>query len=145
MRKSKQLTPKRQDILMQIHFPLARPGLKGRTVARHGGKVAVVQPVNDLVLLTEARPALRVVRAVYVRPERESGALVRRLGVVGFDEAGADEEQVADLDGAAGRGGADVDALSSAAGLELGVAYGMTVVGVCVTLALDMSNFWGGG
>jgi hypothetical protein len=52
-----------------------------------------------------------------VRPESQSGALIVGLGVVGFDEAGADEEQVADLDGAAGGGRADVDALGVTAGL----------------------------
>lgn len=71
-----------------------------------------------------------------MRPECQSSALVRRLGVVGFDEAGADEEQVADLDGAAGGGRADVDALGGAAGLELGVGNGVAVVRVWVLLAL---------
>jgi hypothetical protein len=67
--------------------------------------------------LAHARPAQRIVWAVYVRPESQSGALIVGLGEVGFDEAGADEEQVADLDGAAGGGRADVDALGVTAGL----------------------------
>ena len=56
--------------------------------------------------------------------------------MVGFDEAGADEQQVADLDGAAGGGGADVDSLGGAASLKLGVGYSMAVVGVwrCISM-----------
>lgn len=50
--------------------------------------------------------------------------------MVGFDEARADEEQVADLDGAAGGRRADIDALGGAAGLEIGVGYGVAVIGV---------------
>jgi len=126
---------------MQTPLPLARPRLESRAIPRHGREIAIVQPIDDFVLLTQARPALRVVRAVHVGPETEGGALVVRLRVVGFDEAGADEEQVADLDGAAGRGRADVDALGGAAGEELGVGYCVAVVGVWALLALHVCSW----
>jgi hypothetical protein len=125
---------------MQIPLPLARPRLESRAISRHGRKIAIMQPIDNFVLLAQARPALRIVWAVHVGPETESGALVVRLGVVGFDEAGADEEQVADLDGAAGGGRADVDALGGAAGEELGVGYCVAVVGVWVLLALHVCS-----
>jgi hypothetical protein len=78
-----------------------------------------------------------------VGPEAEGGALVVRLGVVGLDEAGADEEQVADLDGAAGGGRADVDALGGAAGEELGVGYCVAVIGVWVSSAWHVCSWIG--
>jgi hypothetical protein len=115
---------------MQIPLPLARPRFESRAISRHSRKIAIMQPIDNFILLAQARPALRIVWAVYVGPESESGALVVQLGVVGFDEAGADEEQVADLDGAAGGGRADVDALGGAAGEQPGVGYCVAVVGV---------------
>jgi len=130
------LTPKRQNILMQIPLSLTRPRLKSRAIPCHSREIAIVQPINDFVLLAHARPALRIVWAVYVRPETESGALAVRLGVVGFHEARANEEHVADLDGAAGGGRADVEALGGAAGEELGVGYGMAVVWIWIVLVL---------
>lgn len=72
---------------MQILLPLTRPRLKSRTIPRHSCKIAIMQPINHFVLLAQTRPTVRIVRAVHVRPQSESGTLVVGLGIVGFYEA----------------------------------------------------------
>lgn len=122
--------PQRKDVLMQIILLRRRPALEGRGVAAHGAEVAVVQPVLDGFFLLDARP-LRVLGVrVAVATECEFRALFRRACVEVLGPAGADQQDVSDLDVAALRGGPDVDALVFADGDEVGVAY--CVGGCCV-------------
>ena len=72
-----------------------------------------MQPVNDRFFLLHTRPLLF---AAVIMAEADFGVLFGAALVVVLDEAGADEEDVADLDVAASRGGPDVNALRFAAG-----------------------------
>lgn len=114
-----------------MHMPrlLRRPRLEGRRVAAHRREVAVVQPIQNLLFLRDARPALAVV-ARLVRAERRGTALLRRLAVVGFFPAATDEQDVADVDVAALGGGADVETLGFATCRELRVGNGVAIEGI---------------
>jgi hypothetical protein len=105
--------PQCQDILMQMIALRRRPPLKSRRIAPYSRKVAVVQPVNDRFFLLHTRPLLF---AAVIMAEADLGVLFGAALVVVLDEAGADEEDVADLDVAASRRGPDVNALRFATG-----------------------------
>jgi hypothetical protein len=106
---------------VQVVRLLGRPALEAGRVARHGGEVAVVQPVEHGLFLGHAGVALLLLQAVAMLAQGERGAVLGRLGVEAFGPAGADEEEVADLDVAALGCRADVYALGLAAGGEFGV------------------------
>lgn len=98
------------------------PPLERGGIATHRSEVAVVEPVKDGLFLLQAGPALAVGGGIDgVFAQGEGVALLAGFLVVLVDEAGADEDDVADLDVAALGGGPDVDALGFAAGLEVGV------------------------
>ncbi len=114
---------------------MTRPSLKTRRISRHSGKIAIVQPINHLLLLHDAHVPLAVVGSDDMFPQGARRALVRRLGIIRFDVAAADHEDVADGDVAALCARPDVDALVFAAGVELVVrdrVKGVGVVGVVV-------------
>ena len=95
---------------MQIVLLLRRPTLKTRLIPSDRRKPTVMQPVNHRFFLLHTGPGLRVCGIVhgthgYFGPFFGSGF------VVGVYEAGADEENIADLDVATLRLGADIDAL----------------------------------
>lgn len=98
---------------MQMIALRCRPSLKSRRIAPYSRKIAVVQPVNDCFFLLHARPLLFT---AVIMAEADLGVLFGAALVVVLDEAGADEQDVADLDVAASRGGPDVDALRFATG-----------------------------
>jgi hypothetical protein len=63
--------------------------------------------------------------AAAIMAEADLGVLFGAALVVVLDETGADEQDVADLDVAASRGGPDVDALRSATGRKVVVGDGV--------------------
>jgi hypothetical protein len=114
--------PQRQDVLVQVIGLRGGPPLERGGIATHRGEVAVVEPVEDGLFLLQAGPALAVGGGIDgVFAQGKGVALLAGFLVVLVDEAGADEDDVADLDVAALGGGPDVDALSFAAGLEVSV------------------------
>ena len=115
---------------MQVVLLITRPGLETGRVARHGGEIAVVQPVQHLLALFYAAPLLSIVGAEHVWALGGRGAFFRRFGVVGLREACADEEDVADVYVATLGCGADVEFLSTAASGEGGEADARGGVGV---------------
>lgn len=109
---------------------MTRPGLESRCIPRHRSEIAIVQPINNPLLLTEPSIALPIVLTERVFAQRQGLGLLAWQAVVALDEAAADEEDIADFDVAALRRRADVDALVFAAVVELFVAYGVVFVGV---------------
>jgi hypothetical protein len=113
--------PQRQDVLVHVIGLRGGPPLERGGIATYRGEVAVVEPVEDGLFLLQAGPALAVGGGIDgVFAQGEGVALLARFLVVLVDEAGADEDDVANLDAALG-GGPDVDTLGFAAGLEVGV------------------------
>jgi hypothetical protein len=90
-----------------------------------------MEPVDHRVGGGHPGPELLVLGSKAVRAQRGGEALGVAEGVVGVDEAGADEQDVADLDVPALAGGADVDALGFAAGGELVEGDFVARVGIC--------------
>jgi hypothetical protein len=80
-----------------------------------------------------------------VRAQGAGGPLSGRLRVVCRHEAGADEQDVADLDVAALRGGADVQALRFAAGDQLRERDLMALVRVWLMLLASSRLVMGEG
>lgn len=116
--------PEREDVLVQVVRLGGRPALEAGRVPSHGGEVAVVEPVLHGLLLLDPRP--RLLAAVgAVAAQGEGVAFLGRPVVVVLHPAGADEEDVADLDVAALRGRTDVDALPLPARRQLVVRYRM--------------------
>ena len=74
------------------------PSLKSRRVSRHGREIAVVQPVENLLLLPDARPPLTVVRSDRMRPQRHPFRFFWRLAVIRLDEAAPDEQDISNPD-----------------------------------------------
>lgn len=83
---------------MQMIALCRRPPLKGRRVAANSGKVTIVQPVNNSFFLLHARPKLFT---SITMAKAELRVLFDATFVVVLNEAGADEEDVANLDVAA--------------------------------------------
>jgi len=81
---------------MQQVFPLTWPCLESRRVARNSRKVTIMQPINDSFFLAHPGVALEIVWPVVVWALCEGNALSAGLGIIGFGEAGADEQDVAD-------------------------------------------------
>lgn len=110
---------------------MRRPRLKRRRIPRHTRKITIMQPIQHFRLLLHPR-ILEPILAIQARPmaQRGSRALGIRLAVVRLLPARADEEHVADFDVAALSGGADVDSLVFAAGVELVKGDGVVVEGV---------------
>ena len=139
--------PQREDKLVQVELLMGGPGLERRAVAGHGGEVAVVQPVEDALLLRQA--CKTVLAAVFAKGE--TATLGRGLQGILLNPAGAkakvdvnrsnlvslwvdgqyvpDEEDVANMDIAALRVWADVDALMLTAQRKLLVADRVVVEG----------------
>lgn len=57
-----------------------------------------MQPIDHRLLLLYARPSLTVLLPMGVLPQGPGSPRLGRLGIVGVDEAGADEEEVSHLD-----------------------------------------------
>jgi hypothetical protein len=96
-----QLTPKCQNVFMQISLPLTRPRLKSRRIARDSCKVAIMKPINNFILLAQPGPTLRIIRAMDMGSQPQDCALILRLRVIRLDEAGPHEQDIPDLDVAA--------------------------------------------
>lgn len=109
---------------------MCRPRLKRRRIPRHTRKIAIMQPIQHLLLLTHPRPPLSV--HALSMPQASTCAVSIAFAVVRFFPATADEQHVADLDVAALGSGADVDALVFAALEELLPGDGVVVEGVVV-------------
>jgi hypothetical protein len=90
---------------------LRRPGLKRGRVPGHGREIAIVQPIQHGFFLGQPREL-----DVFSLARRELGAGGGGEEAVLLDEAGADEEDVADVHVAALGGGAEVDVLVEGAG-----------------------------
>jgi hypothetical protein len=102
---------------MQVIRLGSRPPLKSRRIPPHRRKITVVKPIQDRLFLLQAGVALSIRGGINrVFTQGELVALLARGLVVLCHEAGADEEDVADLDVASLGGGADVNALGEAAG-----------------------------
>lgn len=115
---------------MQIIHLGNRPDLKSRRIPSHPRKIAIVQPVPHSLLARDARK-----RQILVGPRGGGVARLRAELVVLLDEAGADEEDVANADVAALGFGAQIEALGGGAGLQLGegdCVRGVGVVGLVV-------------
>ena len=105
------------------------PPLESGGITRHGGEVAVVKPVQDRLFLFQAGKALSVgcwVAGVFA--ESKGIALLRGCLVILLDEAGADEDDVANSDVSSLGSRPDVETLSLAAGFELRVGDCMWLV-----------------
>lgn len=102
--------PEREYILVQIVRLGSRPAFKAGRIASNRGKVAIVKPVLHGLLLLDARPRLFAAVGT-VAAQRESIAFLRASVIVVLHPAGADEEDVADFDVAALRGGPNINAL----------------------------------
>lgn len=108
-------SPQRQQILVQ-HPPLfTRPHLESRLIARHRSEIAIVQPIQHRVFLLETSPDGAFAGC-------ESCVLLVATLVVVLSPAGAEEEDVPDLDVAALGRRANVETLPAAAEEEVGVA-----------------------
>lgn len=88
-----------------------RPALERWAISGHRSKIAIMQPVQHLLFLLQARK-----RNVPVAAQCRGGALLRRERVVALHEPRAHEEDVAWSDGPAGAFGADIQALPCGAG-----------------------------
>ena len=109
---------------------MTRPRLKSRRIPGHSRKPAIMQPIKHLLLLSQSRISLAVLWPHRMRSQRQPLPLLRRRGMVRFDPAAPDEEQIADFDVPAQRFRSDVNTLRFAALVQLGVADGVVVVAV---------------
>lgn len=107
--------PKRQQALMQEIQLRHRPNLKRGRIARHAGKITIVQPVPHALLAREPCPSHIGVGAGCCG-EPFFGAEF----VVSFYEARADEEDVADADVASFGFGEEVKTLRGGTRLQVG-------------------------
>lgn len=113
-----------------VRTSMGGPSFKSRRVSRHGGEIAVVQPVENLLLLANAGPPLTVIRPDRMWPQRHLRPLLGRLTVIGLDEAAADEQDISDPDVSALCLRPDVDALVLAALVQFFETDGIVVVRV---------------
>lgn len=104
------------------------PSFKSRRVSRHGGEIAVVQPVENLLLLPDARPPLTVIRTNRMRPQRHLRPLLGRLAVIGLHEAAPDEQDIANPDIPTLRLRPDINTLIFAALVQFFETDGVVVV-----------------
>lgn len=112
---------------------MSRPRLKGRCIARNGREIAIMKPVQNLLLLTQTNVSLAIFAVLATTvPQRSLCADFGGLGVVCLLPAAADEQHVADFDVATLGSGSDVDALIFAALVELLPRDWVVVVGVIV-------------
>lgn len=115
---------------MQVVRLRGGPALKCRCITPNGSKPAVVEPVQHSFFLLHARPPLLLVRTNLMGTQGHLIAVLRSTGVIGFDEAAADETDGTWLDVAALRGRANVDALGLSTGGEISIRD--CVIGVWV-------------
>lgn len=95
------------------------PSLERRRISPHRRKVRVVQPVQNLLLLSDTRPSLTVIRSKGMRSHGQPVPLLGRLAVVGFHKPAPDEEDISNFDIAALSLRPDVDSLVLAALVQL--------------------------
>lgn len=112
---------------------MRRPGLKRRRIPRHGRKIAIMQPVQHLLLLAQSRPALPIF-SILARPmpQRCLRPILVALAIVRFFPAAAHKKHVAGLDVAALGNRPNVDALVFTALVQLLPRDGVVVVGIVV-------------
>ena len=108
-------SPQRQNVLVQMLFPVCRPRLKRRHITRHSSKVAIVQPIDDPIFLAQTSITLSVTATGLVRPQRQLCPLFWRLDPVLLGPARTHKEHVTDVDVATLALRTDVDALVFAA------------------------------
>lgn len=89
-----------------------------------------MQPIQHTLLLRHPRPPLPIIPAQHMRPQRPLRPLLCRLAIIHLDKPTPDEEQIPRLDVAALRRRADVNALVSAALVQLFIRDRVVVVRV---------------
>jgi hypothetical protein len=98
-------------MLVKHKLPLGRPRLKTRRIARHSTEIAIMQPIHNVVVLANTRPALLIRLPKRMRSQRRRGPLLHTRKIIRIHEPRADEQDIADLDIPALCLGTDVDSL----------------------------------
>ncbi len=103
--------PQRQDILMQIVSLWRRPPLKSGLVTTHCREIAVMQPVNNHLLLLHTNPSRGVGMRLITPPQREPLPLLWTAIVVVLRPTCSNEQDITDLDIPSLRRRPDIDPL----------------------------------
>lgn len=116
---------------------MRRPRLKSRCVTPNSGKITIMQPVKNLLLLAQTRISLSILSVLSTAvPKCGFAPFLRALLVIRLFPTAANEQHIADSDVATLRSGPDVDALVLAALVELLPGDGVVVVGIVVNALL---------
>jgi hypothetical protein len=116
---------------------VCRPSLKSRRVSSNTGKVAVVQPIENVLLLAHTCIPLSVFTVFSgAVSERSLRTVIVALIVVRLFPATPDEQHITDFDVAALSSGSNVNTLVLAALVELLETDGIVVIGVVVDTLL---------
>lgn len=110
---------------------MRRPRLKGRRITRNSRKVAIMQPIQNLLFLAQSRKCVSICPCLPgIMGHRSFDSLFIGLSVICFFPAASNEKHVSGFDVAALSCGPDVDALVLSALVEMFEGDGVVVVGV---------------
>src|SRR5688572_10585582 len=99
---------------------MCRPSFKCRCISRHRSEVAIMQPVQDLLLLTQARVPLTIFPVLSSSMAKSGfGSILIALTVVCFFPAAPDEQHVTMLNVASLGSGSNINSLVLAALVKL--------------------------
>ena len=107
---------------------LARPSFKSRSIAPNSCKIAIMQPIQYLVLLRQTSPSLLALYTRNVASKSKPTPLIRSSGMVRLDESRPDEQYITNLDVTSLRYRTDVQSLIFAAMVELFEADGVVII-----------------
>jgi hypothetical protein len=134
---TKRHPPQRQNILMQMVILVRGPGLKCRRISRDRREIRIMQPIENLVLLTQACIPLPVLTVLATpMPQRRLRALLAALAVKCLFPATTNEQHVTNADIAALRCGPDVDSLVESAAVQVLPGDGVVVERVVINTLL---------
>ena len=110
-----------RDSKRKKHTLIRRPRLERRTVSGNGSKVAIVQPIQHLILLFDPGIPLPIINPYLMMPSCQLIPFLRQHAIVRFDEPASDEQYITNLYVPTLRLRSDIDFLIPSASLELRV------------------------